>query len=146
MPPFLCFSLLQNTKPASNSFFSFCSSFGNSVFKFGISGTITQVISYVGVFLIWLQTYFGACKIALDRRCSFQNIPLQIPMKCVYFSHNSPISTREIQPPFTALSVVFTILSQSYSCSAISHVTFTGFLCPAVSLTSDQSQVICLQN
>lgn len=144
MPPFLCFSLLQNTKPAFNSFFSFC--FGKSVFKFGISGTITQVISYVGVFLIWLQTCFGACKIALDRRCSLQNIALQIPMKFVYFSHSSPISTREIQPPFTALSVAFTILSQSYSCSAISHVTFTVFLCPAVSLTSGQSQVICLQH
>lgn len=40
-PPFLYPSLLPNTEPASNSFFSIGPSFDKSVGKPGMSGTIT---------------------------------------------------------------------------------------------------------
>lgn len=73
---------------------------------------------------------YWCCKIVLHKRCPFQNISLQIPGNFGYSSCHSPITTREIQPPFTVPSRAFISFSQSYSRSAISHVTFTKFPCP----------------
>lgn len=71
--------------------------------------------SVVVVFLMCICRCSSWCMILLHERWPFQNIPLQIPVKFGCPSHNSSITTSEIQPTFRVWSVAFISCLQHYA-------------------------------
>lgn len=101
--------------------------------------------TYVVVFLMWLRRCSWCCTTILHNRCPFQNIPLQIPVKFVCSSHNSPdVRSNDLSrcAPWLSSASYHVMFSNFTSYSLDFHV-------PSVSLTSGQSLVnspiVCLQ-